>query len=57
MKIKKARSLEKMEMHNTVWRKKDIFMSHVHRDWEKRCGTKEPGIDLALEFGNRVWKH
>lgn len=40
MKIKKSRSPEKMEMHDTVRRKKDISTSHVHRDWEMRCGTQ-----------------
>lgn len=47
MKIKKAGSLEKKDMQDTVWRKKDMSMSHVHRDWEMRCGIKEPGTDLA----------
>lgn len=47
MKIKKARSLEKMDMQDIDWRKKDISVSHVHRDWEMRCSTKEPGTDLA----------
>lgn len=47
MTIKKTRSLEKMEMQDTAWRKKNISVPHVHRDWEMRCGIKEPGTDLA----------